>query len=81
MSVCSPKVVKKAAHFSVPQASSGGQVGWRGMAMSRGEKRCCVCLFVCYKTILARAAVSQNHQVHRPLETLQQRDGCLVLHV
>lgn len=33
MSVCSPTKVKKAAHFSVPQASSGGQVeggmGWR----------------------------------------------------
>ncbi len=53
MSVCSPKKVKKAAHFSVPQASSGGQVGWRGMAMSRVEKRCCVCLFVCYKTIFS----------------------------
>lgn len=52
----------------------------RGMAMSREEKRCCICLFV-FKTILASAAVSQNHQVHRPRETLQQRDGCLVLHV
>lgn len=51
MSVYSPKKVKKAAHFSGPQASSGGQVVWRGMAMSREEKRCCVYLFVCYKTI------------------------------
>lgn len=50
----------------------------RGMAMSR---EALLYLFVCFKTILARAAVSQNHQVHRPRETLQQRDGCLVLHV
>lgn len=49
--VCVPlkkKKKKKAAQFHEPLVG-GGQVGWRGMAMSWVEKHCCVCWFVCYK--------------------------------
>lgn len=54
-------------------------MAWDGDEQSREALLYLFCLFL--KTILARAAVSQNHQVHRPRETLQQRDSCLVLHV
>lgn len=60
------------------QRRAGG-MAWDGDEQSREALLYLFCLFL--KTILARAAVSQNHQVHHPRETLQQRDGCLVLHV
>lgn len=48
-------------------------MAWDGDEQSR--EALLLCLFV------IKLFFSQNHQVHSRLETLQQRDGCLVLHV